>query len=78
MFEVRWFEYETGKTTMNDHGFFYKETNRVLQYRYKYNQAVYSYSSNLGPSAEDRMEIVWSNWEDVPIVQETNYEQEQS
>lgn len=70
MFEVRWLERETGNRLMYENGFYYAETVRVLQYRYKYSQAVYSYTLDSNP-AEDRFETVWSEWTDVPTVKES-------
>lgn len=70
MFELRWLERNTGKKLMNEYGFYFDETVRVLQYRCKYNQAVYSYTLDLHPP-EDRFESVWSGWQDVPVVVES-------
>lgn len=69
MFEVRWHERATGKSMMNEFGYYFDETTRVLQYRYKYNQAVYSYAPNLLPS-NDTFISVWSEWIDVPVISE--------
>ena len=33
MIEMRWLETQTGKTLMNEHGYYYPETKQVLQYR---------------------------------------------
>jgi hypothetical protein len=33
MIEMRWLEKETGKTLQNDYGYFYPETEKILQYR---------------------------------------------
>ena len=33
MFEIRWAERETGKQLMNDWGYFYPETTKVLEFR---------------------------------------------
>ena len=33
MNEMRWLETQTGKTLMNEHGYYYPETKQVLQYR---------------------------------------------
>lgn len=68
-FELRWVERETGKTLMNEQGFYYPETVHVLQYR-TYNPS--NYFSNLcgvGPS-EEIFEHHWSDWIDVPTVKE--------
>ena len=35
MIEMRWLETQTGKTLMNEHGYYYPETKQVLQYRTK-------------------------------------------
>lgn len=70
MFEVRWLERNTGKKLMNEYGYYFDETVRILQYRYKYNQAVYSYTLDSHPP-EDRFEIMWSQWQDVPVIVES-------
>lgn len=67
MFDIRWIEKSTGKKLMNEHGFYFDETARVLQYRYKYNKTMYSYAPNPIPS-EDKFEVVWSDWQDVPVI----------
>lgn len=70
MFELRWLERKTGNKLMNEHGYYFDETHRILQFRYKYNQPMYSYHSSLIPP-EDRYEFVWSDWYDVPTINES-------
>lgn len=67
MFELRWLERKTGKRSMNEHGYYYDETVRVLQYRQKYDKTIYS---GLGPHGDFLKELVWSDWVDVPTVEE--------
>lgn len=55
MFELRWLD---------------KGGTKVLQYRYKFTQTVYSYPLDSMPDV-DRTETVWSKWQDVPVVMET-------
>lgn len=50
--EFRWLEVETGKTLMNEHGFYYKETKLVLQVACPYQSG-----SNGG-----------FEWRDIPVV----------
>lgn len=70
MFELRWLEHNTGNKLLNERGCYFDETQRVLQFRYKYNQPMYSYNSSLVTS-EDRYEFVWSEWQNVPTINES-------
>lgn len=68
MFELRWLEKQTGKTLMNEHGYYYPETVRVLQYRNK--QTVTDYSG-VDPITSDFMKAtIWTDWSDVKVVSE--------
>lgn len=67
MFEIRWFLKDTGKTSMNEWGYFEPVINRTLQYRYKYSKTVYGYNPGLVQSTE-QTETVWSEWTEVPTV----------
>jgi hypothetical protein len=66
--QIRWLERKTGKTLLNEHGFYYDETVRVLQYRSR--QEITDYGT-LRPSTGDFSVInTWSEWLDVPVVEE--------
>lgn len=71
-FELRWLERKTGVRGMNEHGYYYDETVRVLQYRVYYDATIYA---GLGPHGDFRKELVWSDWKDVPIVQDLDGKQ---
>lgn len=60
MFEMRWLERNTGRKLMNEWGYYYPETERVLQYRHQ--RPVTDYSS------ENMVTVtVWSDWQNVPV-----------
>ena len=65
MFELRWLESKTGKRLQNEWGFYYDETETVLQYRHKV--PVTDYQSYDG----DRYRVTyeWSEWRDVPTIE---------
>lgn len=66
MVELRWLERETGKILMNEHGYYEKETEKVLQYRFKEEKSYYSYNSiNSNPEVK---ELTWCDWKDVETV----------
>jgi hypothetical protein len=67
MIELRWLKRKTGKSLMNEHGYFYDETVKILQYRQKYDHTDYGVITNAGDFSVIRM---WSDWIDVPIVEE--------
>ena len=56
MFELRWAERETGKQLMNDWGYYYPETKKVLEYRARFNVPF--------PGSHHVSE--WTEWEEVP------------
>ena len=67
MFELRWLEVETGKTLMNEHGFFYQETTKTLQYRQQVNITDYSQVAESGAGGFVTASR-WSDWQAVPTV----------
>jgi hypothetical protein len=71
MIELRWLEQKTGKRLMNDWGYYYDETTKVLQWR---TQVVYHRDvvNATGRAASTIEEYVWTDWRSVPIVQETS------
>lgn len=56
MFELRWAERETGRKTMNEHGWFENETITKLEYRARYNT----------PFAGSAQMTEWTDWQEVP------------
>lgn len=40
---------------------------KVLQYRQKYDATIYS---SIGPNGDFLKEMVWSDWKDVPTVED--------
>ncbi len=66
MIELRWLNRKTGKTLMNEHGFYYEKTQKVLQYR-QYRQFT-NYSHHDG--IDFLKENAWTEWQDVPEVKE--------
>ena len=69
MIELRWLEQKTGKRLMNEWGYYYDETVKVLQYR---TQVVYHKDTvnDSGLSSGTREELVWTPWRSVPTVAE--------
>jgi hypothetical protein len=67
MIELRWLERKTGKTLMNDWGYYYDETDRVLQYRQKVDTNIYA---GFNRPEKFMPNMQWSEWKDVPIVKE--------
>jgi hypothetical protein len=63
MFELRWLERKTGKTKMNEFGYYYDETVKVLQFR------TMNYVTDYG--TKDQIQTLRiSDWQDVPTVTE--------
>ena len=56
MFELRWAERETGKRLMNDWGYYYPETTKVLEYRVRFNT----------PFPGSHHVTEWTEWTIVP------------
>lgn len=65
-FELRWFHRKTGAQAMNEWGFYYDETVRVLQYRTYYDATIYA---GIGPHGDFLKQMIWSEWVDVPEVE---------
>lgn len=65
--ELRWLERSTGNRSMNEYGYYYDETVRVLQYRRQETVTDYSLSRDDGSYATI---IRWTEWIDVPTVSE--------
>jgi len=70
MIELRWLEQKTGKRLMNESGYYYDETVKVLQYR---TQVVYHRDTlnASGLAMGTREELVWTPWYTVPTVEDT-------
>lgn len=66
-YELRWLNRKTGVRLMNEHGYYYDETVRVLQYRAYYDATIYSAIASNGDFLR---EMVWSEWQDVPEVED--------
>lgn len=66
-FELRWLERETGRQLMNEHGYYYREIERVLQYRIRETVTDYKLSLDDGTYLTT---TVWTAWTDVPTVRE--------
>ena len=66
-YELRWLNRKTGVRLMNEHGYYYDETVRILQYRVYYDATIYSAIASNGDFLK---EMVWSEWQDVPEVDE--------
>lgn len=67
MFELRWLEVETGKTLINEWGYFYQETTKTLQYRQQVNMTEYSQIHESG-SGGFVTSSRWTDWQAVPNV----------
>lgn len=65
MIEIRWVQYETGKTLMNEWGYYYPETDKKLQYRFR--TTATDYSSDVHEKI-----VIWSEWQDVKTVSLSN------
>lgn len=65
MIELRWLERKTGKQLMDGYGFFYDETERVLQQRVRYQQERWGTDGTLVK------EMTWTDWADIPVVEES-------
>lgn len=66
--ELRWLERQTGKTLMNEWGYYYQETVKILQYRNRLTATDYS---NYDVDAGDfRKTLAWTEWMDVPNIEE--------
>lgn len=66
-YELRWLIRKTGNRLQNDHGYYYEETIRVLQYRIYYDATIYAATA---PNGDFLKEMVWSEWRDVPEVED--------
>jgi hypothetical protein len=73
MIELRWLKRKTGEQVLNKYGFFTDGEVTVLQYRQKVDITTYA---GLGPFPDAMKNIQWSDWKDVPAVDEiaTNYQ----
>jgi len=67
MIELRWLEVETGNRLMNEHGYFYQETTKTLQYRQQVNMTDYSQVTESG-SGGFVTASQWAEWQAVPTV----------
>lgn len=65
MIELRWLERKTGKQLMDGYGFYYDETERVLQQRVRYQQE--RWVTDGGAVKE----MAWTEWADIPVVEES-------
>lgn len=64
MYELRWCERKTGKKLQNEHGFYYDETVKVLQYRTQKQITDYSF---IDPITKKYFSYAgWTSWKDVP------------
>lgn len=66
-YQLRWLNRKTGKRLMNENGYYYDETIRVLQSRVYYDSTIYA---GMGPNGDFARQMVWSEWQDVPEVNE--------
>ena len=66
-YELRWLNRKTGVRKMNEHGYYYDETVRILQYRVYYDATIYAAIASNGDFLK---EMVWSEWQDVPEVED--------
>lgn len=66
-YELRWLHRKTGVQAMNENDYYYDETVRVLQYRVYYDATIYG---SIGPDGDFLKQMVWSEWQDVPEVDE--------
>ena len=66
-YELRWLNRKTSVRLMNEHGYYYDETVRILQYRVYYDATIYSAIASNGDFLK---EMVWSEWQDVPEVED--------
>jgi hypothetical protein len=73
MIELRWLKRKTGERVLNKYGFFADGEVTVLQYRQKVDVTTYA---GLGPFPDVLKNMQWSDWHDVPVVDEitTNYQ----
>ena len=66
-YQLRWVNRKTGNKGMNEHGYYYDETVRVLQYRVYYDATIYAAIASNGDFLK---QMVWSEWQDVPEVED--------
>lgn len=67
MMELRWLERKTGKQCMNEWGYYYDETVRILQYRQQETVTDYRIALYDGSYLTTKR---WTDWADVPTVSE--------
>ena len=68
--ELRWLERETGITLQDENAYYYPQTERILQYRIKYTKTHYDSIDN--NRSQYTNTLMWSEWQDVPVVYESN------
>ena len=71
MIQMRWLKRNTGKIVYNQFGLESLETITVLQYRVYMDHAVYALPAG-SPRPTGHEDMRWSQWMDVPTVDETS------
>lgn len=70
--QMRWLKKPTGKTKMDEWGYYQQEEVVVLQYRTMYNETIYTiqheYADVVG---NQQQKCKWGEWRDVPTVIES-------
>lgn len=66
-YQLRWVNRKTGVRLMDEYDNECDETVRILQYRVYYDATIYSAIASNGDFLR---EMVWSEWQDVPEVNE--------
>ena len=67
MVQLRWIERPTGKTIMDNWGYYQPELERVLQFRQERDKIIYSGAPG---ETQHHRETHWTDWQDVPVVTE--------
>lgn len=71
MIEMRWLKRNTGRVIYNQYGLETLETTTVLQYRVYIDHATYALPAGV-PRPKGHEDMRWSQWQDVPTVDETS------
>lgn len=70
MFELRWLERKTGERGMNEWGYYYDKTERILQVRHRMRVTDYSVVEQVETHRAHTW--VWGEWTDIPVIEEVN------
>jgi hypothetical protein len=70
--QLRWLKRPTGKTIMDEWGYYQPEMMLVLQYRTMYTETIYTTQHEYADvAANQQQQSKWGEWRDVPTVFES-------